>query len=149
MTESESQPDKKRLSFNQKFWLICICGPLFLIGIFLIVAIAVPKPLNPTEKKLLGTWQAVSPASIAGQSLTFDSDSAKSNGYPFLWSANESEISAYDLDEYEFWERIKLRLGLNFYDRLEIDNLTKKELKIRQQSTGDILIYKRIEPAQP
>src|SRR6056297_638305 len=106
MTETESTESSKPLNFNQKFWLLCVGGPLLLIAIFLIIAIAIPKPLNPTEKKLLGEWEAVSPTSIAGSSLTFDSDSAKSNGYPFLWSANESEISIYDLDEYEFWERI-------------------------------------------
>lgn len=150
MPETESQPDKKRLSFNQNFWLICIGVPLLLVATFLIIVIIVPKPLNSTEQKLLGKWEVVSPAWATPAFVEFHRDQALYANQSWFWTANENslftEMLATDKPDQSLWHIIRLKLNFpKGYERWKLVSVSEQELQIRHPTMSDRLVFQRVK----
>jgi hypothetical protein len=159
ITETENS---RRLTFRQKFWLLSVGVPMLLVFLVLLLSVFLPKPLNRTERKLLGKWEVAAPNSMRGHVIEFNRDFLRGHivelnhnhfytiTHHFQWRARRDWISVVGIGRSEFWSRLKLSLGLSSNeDHYRIIRLSENELEFEVRSGGVPVTLKRIGPASP
>lgn len=147
--ETTATKSSSRLTTRQKFWLFGVGLPTLLLVGLLVLLVFLPKPLNPTERKLLGRWEGLPHAQMSatsGMIVEFDEAESSWNRYPMTWSAEEDSLTIAPAD---FWSRIKYPFGLAESDEWTIEVLNEDELRIRHKfgkKLGlDPLVFKRVQ----
>jgi hypothetical protein len=155
MSTGKTQHDPAQsqwLTFRQKFWLFGVGVPVLLLVGLLVLLVFLPRPLNPTEQKLLGRWEFVDPPSSRGVILEFRDGYifSSSSPTPALWKADEDTFSFNEINGDEYSIRFKSAVGLSeFNDRARIESLSEDEFKIRFRPHGQVLTLKRVESRKP
>lgn len=148
--EQSDQPQLTRLTFRQKFWLFGVGLPVLLIIVLLALVVLLPRQLNPTEEKLIGRWQAVSPSFVKGTVIEFRKNDVVYGSEPWLWQADRSLLTTDMMTtrraDRSLVHRLRLRFNLPAkYEKWKIDALDEKELRIKHEVMADPLIFQRLD----
>jgi hypothetical protein len=144
----ESQPSTGRFSASQKFWLFGVGVPVMLVIVLLALAVFLPKPLNPTEKKLLGRWEVVAPSKASGKIVDYQPGYKDVGGTRFItWCPDEGHVcvSWFEYgDVPAVWARFWAKLGYST-SVAEILSLDENELRIKYARDTSTIVFRRIE----
>lgn len=146
----ENENSSRRLTVRQKFWLLGVGLPALLLVVLLVLAVFLPKPLNPTEEKLIGRWEAVSPSYVKGTVIEFREHDAVYGSEPWLWTAGDrflmTDMMTTRQSDRGLVHRVRLRFKLPVeYEKWKIDNLDETELRIQHKVMADPLVFQRVE----
>jgi len=138
MAGTESTENSKRLSFNQKFWLISTSCMIVICLLFLIAVSMAPakKTLNTTEEQLLGYWKFLDSSDGVSYNMKITPSEIQNNLRKdcYFWRAEPGSLYFQNGD----WiSKFKLSFGKELPEvRWEITRLDETRLELTYPGPG-------------